>query len=246
MNLKEGESSEDLQYKGLRIIQKEGAFRFGTDSVLLAGFVRAGSKEKIVDLGAGTGVISILLEGRTGAKLIAVEIQPDQCDMAERSVRMNGQDIEVIEADMRTVCEKLGYGSFDAAVCNPPYYPVSGGELSKKGEGEYSGAATHEKFCTFEEVAQSASKLLKYGGRFFMCCPAGRLAEAFGALMRNSLEPKRLRLAASTEEKAPYLALIEAKKGGAPGMIVEKQLVICGKDGKYTEELNRIYHRENG
>ena len=243
VTLREGERIEDLQYKGLRLIQRDGSFRFGTDSVLLAGFARIGSKEKAVDLCAGCGVIAILLQGRTGAELTAVEIDPTACSMARRSVEMNGQPIEIVEADMRTAHELLGLGRFDAAVCNPPYYPAGGGQVSRKGEGEYEGAATHDVLCALTDVAASAAKLLKFGGKLFMCCPASRLAEAFAALAAEKLEPKRMRLVASTPDKAPYLALIEAKKGAAPGLVIEKTLTVANADGSYTEEVDRIYHR---
>ena len=98
IELKNGERLEDLQFKGLRIIQSGSGFRFGTDSVLLAGFAKVGAKDCVLDMGSGTGVIAILLEGRTGAKLTGVEIQAVQCDMAARSAKLNGQDIEFIKA----------------------------------------------------------------------------------------------------------------------------------------------------
>ena len=238
------ERIEDLQYKGLRIIINTRGFRYGTDSVLLAAFAQAKQKERVADLGAGTGIIAILLQARTGAELTAIEIQPEQCDMARRSVVMNGQPITVIEADMRSP-ELAGLKRFDAAVCNPPYYPAGHGRISAKGQEGFEGAATHELYCTMEEVAASAARLIKYGGRFYMCCPASRLSEAFCALAANKLEPKRMRLVASKAEKEPYLALIEAKKGAAPGLRIEKQLVICGADGEYTGEAKRIYHLDD-
>lgn len=237
--MNEGERIEDLQYKGLRIIVNERGFRYGTDSVLLAGFAKAGAKERVVDLGSGTGVIAMLLAARTGAALTAVEIQPEQCDMARRSIAMNGQQIEVVEADMRKL---TGLAPFDAAVCNPPYYPSTHGRTSVKGEPGFEGAATHDIYCTLDEVAESAARLIKYGGRFYMCCPTQRLAEAFCALSAQKLEPKRMRLVASRAEKAPYLALIEAKKGAAPGLILDRTLVLCENDGSYTEETRSIYH----
>ena len=242
--LNQGERIEDLQYKDLRIIQSDKGFRFGTDSVLLAGFARVGAKDRVVDLGSGTGVIAILLEARTGAKLTAIEIQAVQCGMARRSVEMNRQPIEVIEGDMRSVHEQIGRGVFDAAVCNPPYYPASAGGISRKGEGVFEGAATHELYCTLEEVAKSASRLIKFGGKLFICCPAERLSEAFCELTRAGIEPKRLRLVAARLDKAPYLAMIEAKKGGSPGLIVEKQLTVYDADGAYTPEVRRIYHKD--
>ena len=245
MILREGERIEDLQYKGLRIIQSEKRFRFGTDSVLLAGFVRVSAKDRVIDLGAGTGVIAILLEGRTGAKLTALEIQTEDCDMARRSAELNGQDITVIEADMRLAHECLGTGVFDAAVCNPPYFPASGGKVSQKGGAGFEGAATHDLLCTLDDVAKSAARLIKFGGKFFLCGPTARLSEILCSLTENGLEPKRLRLVAARADKAPYLALIEAKKGAAKGLTMEKLLVIENDDGTPTEEINRIYHREN-
>lgn len=245
-DLKPGEKTEDLQYKGLKIIQRSGVFRFGTDSVLLAGWVKAGKNDRVIDLGTGTGVIAILLEGRTGAKLTAIDIQEEQCSMARRSCEMNGQKIDIRECDMRSAHEIFGRGQFDVAVCNPPYYPKNTGAVSKKGSGEYEGAATHELYCSLKEVAESAERLLKYGGRLYICCPSSRLVEAMTALIECKLEPKRMRLVASREDKAPYLALIEAKKGAAPGLIIEKQLNVTNADGSFTEETNRIYHRENG
>ncbi len=243
--LRPGEKLEDLQYKGLRIIQSERGFRFGTDSVLLSGFASVGPKDRVVDLGSGTGVIAILLNGRTGAKLTAIEIQAVQCDMARRSIALNGQDIEVIEADMREAHALPGVGGFDAAVCNPPYYPASGGKLSQKGEEGFEGAATHDIYCTLREVAVSAARLIKFGGKLFMCCPAERLSEALCSLTEQKLEPKRLRLVAAREDKPPYLALIEAKKGAAPGLKIEKQLTVCDENGELTPEVRRIYHLDD-
>ena len=238
-----GERIEDLQYKGLRIIQSDTGFRFGTDSVLLASFVTGGTGDRIVDLGAGCGVIAILLEGRLGARLTAVELRPMGCSLARRSAELNGQEIEVVEGDMRSLSESLGRGVFDSAVCNPPYHSTRSGAVSQKGEPGFEGTATHETECTLEDVAGASSKLLKFGGKLFMCCPASRLAEAFRALTDEKLEPKRLRLVASRAEKAPYLALIEAKKGAAPGLRIEPALTIMNADGSFTQEIDRIYHR---
>lgn len=233
---------EDLQYKGLRILVREGQFRYGTDSVLLAGFVRASGKERVIDLGAGTGVIALLVHARTGASLTCLELQPEQCELAKRSIKMNGLEMEVVCADMR---EYRPARLYDAAVCNPPYHPADHGRVSQKGSPGYEGAATHELYCNFEEVAASAARMLKYGGKFFTCCPVGRLSEAFCALSGSGLEPKRLRLVASVEGKTPYLALIEAKKGAAPGLRLEPQLDLTHRDGSYTEEADRIYHRND-
>ena len=234
------ERIDDLQFKGMKIIQSENAFRFGTDSVLLAGFSNPSKSEKCIDLGAGTGVLSILLNARTGCRMTCAEIDSEQCGRMERSVIMNGQqnEIEILNIDYIKEKKQLGAGKFDSAVCNPPYFKESGGIVSKNAE------ATHDISANIFEITQAAAYLLKFGGKLFICFPANALAELFAALEKAKTEPKRLRFVASNPDSRPYLALVEAKKGGKRGLIVEKTLVIHTENGNYTDEVKKIYHEQ--
>ena len=119
-----GETLEDLQLGGLRILQKRQGFRYGMDSVLLADFVRMDEKARYADFGAGTGILPLLLTGRgKGASCDALELQPEMAEMAGRSMAMNGLSdrIRVHCADVREAETLLGRCSVDAVVCNPPY-----------------------------------------------------------------------------------------------------------------------------
>ena len=98
--LKAGERIDDLQRSALGIIQNPAHFCFGTDAVLLSGFVRASAKERVADLCTGNGIVPLLLSAKTRAKeIVGVEIQPEIADMAERSIAMNG-----LSERVRTVC----------------------------------------------------------------------------------------------------------------------------------------------
>ncbi|MBO7385522.1 MAG: methyltransferase, partial [Clostridia bacterium] len=121
---KEGERIDDLQRGGLKILQKEHGFRFGTDAVLLSDFALIRRRERVADFGTGTGVIALLIAARhPDVRLDAIELQPDMADMARRSVEMNGlQDrITMHEGDLRDAPKMLGCGRLDAVICNPPY-----------------------------------------------------------------------------------------------------------------------------
>ena len=122
--LRDGERLDDLQCDGLKLIQRPDAFRFGTDSVLLADFACPRPKDRAVDLGCGTGAIALLMAAHApGITVDAVEIQPDIADMARRSVMMNGMAdrVRVLSADMREVWREIGPEKHTLAVCNPPY-----------------------------------------------------------------------------------------------------------------------------
>lgn len=233
-----GERTDDLQFMGMKIIQSENAFRFGTDSVLLAGFAKPLKTDECIDLGAGSGALSILLNARTGCRVTAVEIDAEQCGRLERSLILNGRETEITVLNLDYIAEKkrLGAGKFSCAVCNPPYFKESSGALSKNPE------ATHDVSANIFEIAETAAYALKFGGKLFICFPAMALAELFAALEAAKLEPKRLRLVSVNTSSKPYLALVEAKKGAKRGLIAENTLVIHGNDGNYTDEVKQIYH----
>ena len=90
-NLKENERIDDLEYKGLKIIQNTEGFCFGIDSVLLADFAKEIKRDsKVIDLGTGTGIIGILLCAKTEiSRMVGVEIQEEVYDIAKRNVKLN-------------------------------------------------------------------------------------------------------------------------------------------------------------
>ena len=125
MQLKENERIDDLEYKGLKIIQNKNGFCFGIDSVLLSDFAKDIRNNSIVlDLGTGTGILSILLTAKTNLKKIyGIDIQEDVIEMAKRSVVLNRLEdkIEMLHnnvKELETVFEK---NSIDSIVTNPPY-----------------------------------------------------------------------------------------------------------------------------
>ena len=210
---------EDLQLNGLSIVVDKEGFSYGSDAVLLANFAKPRRGDNCLDLGAGTGILSILINGKTGARFTAVEIQRPACLLMEESIALNAQEgeITVLNADLRELGGLFPAGSFDGAVCNPPYF--SGGTRS---ENPAVALSIHQDGCGIYDVARCAGRLLKNGGRLWLCYPASRLAECLHAMVESGLQPKRLRLIDG--KNGPYLALIECLKGGKTGLIIERNL----------------------
>ena len=239
--LKPGERVDDLQCRGCRLIQKVKGFRFGTDSVLLADFATPRKGERAVDLGCGTGAIALLMAGHQPDMTVdAVELQPDIADMARRSVALNGLEarMRVFPGDMRDIWRTLGAGRYSLAVCNPPY-GKSGAALESRSETKR--LARHEGDLSPADVAASAAKLLKNGGRFCAIFPAPRAYELMRAMDDAGIAPKRVRTVHGVAGRAPKFVLIEGVKQGGEGLHWLPPLVLRNEDGAFTEEWHRIY-----
>lgn len=236
------ERVDDLQFRGLRIIQDPSAFCFGMDAVLLSDFARIRPGDRVGDLGTGTGILALLLAGREPRSTFeAFEIQPAMADMARRSVLLNGLQTRIVVhcGDMSQASQRLGHGGLSLVVANPPY--------GRRGETLLNPAmekrlARHEVGGTIEAFCRSAGQLLKYGGRFCVVFPAGRMLELADAMRNARLEPKRMRLVFSKADKPPHLVLMEGIKGARPMVHMLPPLIIYEVDGQPTKELERIYH----
>lgn len=213
--------------------------KFGTDAFLLADFASPRHKDKVCDLGTGCGIIPLLMQISFAPKLIyGVDIQSRAIEQLGISVEKNGlKNIVPICADLKELWQGAPFGSLDVVTCNPPYKADGAGMQSLS---EAQRIARHEIMCDINDVCRAASRLLKFGGRFCLCNRPERLADVISAMKANSIEPKELRFVCKTPSDAPWLFLIEGKKGGKPFMKVLPQLYINGAEG-FSDELLSIY-----
>ena len=233
---------EALRPGGLRFAYGNGQHPPGLDSFLLASLPRLKAGWKVCDLGCGTGLLGLLLlQRRRELTVTGLDIQPEAVRLGKLAAAENRVEDRLFFRleDLRKTA--LPAGSFDLAVCNPPYFPPSAGPLPK---GEARRTARTEETCTLEDVCRAAGRLLRWGGAFCLVHKPERLTDLLCALRGEGLEPKRLRLVSLRPERAPSLLLLEARRGGKPGLAVEEPLILENPDGSPTAELNRIYFRE--
>ena len=237
------ERVDDLCMGGRQIIQRTDEFCFSMDAVLLAHFPRLTGRERILDLGTGTGIIPLLIAD-FAAHITAVELSPVQAELAARNVRMNGlaEKITVREGDYRAPSALFACGEYDLVFSNPPYRAVTSGAVSA---GDGRAAARHEITATLADTVRAASFALRHGGRLAMVHLPERLSEIILALHAEHLAVKRLRMVQPRADRAPNLMLIEAVKGAAlAGMRHEPALIVRDAEGHYTEEIRSIYGQE--
>ncbi|MBR5817534.1 MAG: methyltransferase [Clostridia bacterium] len=232
--------NERLDYvnDSISLIQKTDGLTFGTDALLLAGYIRGKSKRGL-EIGGGTGIISMLLAARCKiAATDTVEVQKEYAELIERNIALNNlcEKIRVIHADIRALPPSEEY---DIVFTNPPYMKTDSGKLN---ENDAKSAARHEVNGGIAELIFAGSRLLKWGGALVAVYRPDRLMDILSAMREAKLEPKRLTLVQASAASKPSMVLIESKKGGKSGIKVTRPLIIYknGTSGEYSEDMNFI------
>lgn len=234
---------ESLRPGGLRFVWDDDLFHPGTDTFLLSSLPRLRPGLRVCDLGSGTGLLGLLLlQRQRDLSVTGVELHPGAAALLERAAAENGLSgrLAACRGDLREIRSLLPAGQFDLAVCNPPYYPAKSGKLPREAAAQN---ARTETACTLEDVCRAAAYLLRWGGALCLVHKPERLTDLLCALRGAGLEPKRLRVVCPRPETAPSLVLLEARRGGRPGLSWEPPLVLETAEGRPTTELDRIYFR---
>ena len=250
--LKENERIDELGINNMKLIQNKEYFLFGTDSVLLANFVNVdNSKNNIIDLCSGSGVVAILISQKVKYnKIFSVELQEQMYDIAKRNIELNNLDIVAIKSDIKDVeyiksilKENNIKESVDIITVNPPYKPKGSGV---KNENTIKYIARHEELCALEDIFKTSSVLLKSKGKLYIVHKPERLVDLICIARKYKLEAKRIRYIYPKIELKPSIVLIEYVKDGGNECIVEKAIIEYDEKGKYTKEFMDIVGGEYG
>ena len=234
------ERTERLWPEGPRYWYDERCFPPSTDSFLLGGFANPRRGEKVCDLGAGAGLLGLLLLAREPSlTVVGVERDAHACAMLARNAAENGLPMTALCADLRQR-ETLPAGAFQLAVSNPPYFAPHTGAVAEGTRGE----ARTELTAALDDIFAAAERLLQWGGRLCLVYRPERLAALMTAAVAHGLEPKRMRMVQHTARSAPSLVLLECRRGGKPGLSVEPPLLLRLEDGGESPDVRRAYFRD--
>jgi tRNA1Val (adenine37-N6)-methyltransferase len=216
-------------------------YRFDLDPVLLAGF--APPAGHILDLGAGCGVIGLLLLALGKSEQVtAVEIQPELAALAGRNAREN-----LADSRMRVLCgdlRRLDLPRVDAVVFNPPYFRTGEGRVPPD-QGRAAGR--YESAGTLADFMAAAARALENGGRVSGIVPARRACEVESGLIAHGLFLQRRRDVCARAGQSFRALLWQAVK--APGAraeppVVEPPLVVHATSGREFSPEVRALLRE--
>lgn len=228
----------DYVNDSLSLIQKPDGLTFGTDALLLAGYV-SGKYKNGYELGAGSGIISMLLLSRVKIdRITAIEVQTEYADLTRRNAELNSLSDRLIPlcADLRDV---KGYGTADMVFTNPPYMRTDSGKANLT---DAKNAARHEVFGGISDFCEAGKRLLKFGGSFYAVYRPDRLCDLLAEMRRCGIEPKRMTFIMANAEAEPSMVLVEGRLGGKSGLFITKPLIIYKdkQNADYGEDMNYI------
>ena len=228
---------DQLWPDGFRFLFDDGLFQPSTDSFLLGSFPLLRKGLRVCDLGAGTGLLGLLLLAREASLHVTT------VELSRRNTELNGLEERVVnlQGDLREAAQLPAAGRFDLVVSNPPYFDAGRGAVARE---KSRSVARSDATCTLPQLCDAAGRLLRYGGSFCVVFRTERMAELFACLRERGLEPKRLRMVQNTARSAPKLLLLDARKGGKAGLTVLPPLLLRDEDGGETPELAQIYFRD--
>lgn len=215
----------DLFDYGLYIYQDTEGFKFSADSILLAELVSLKKHDNILDLCAGNMAVGQILSKYSDSKIVGFEIQKDIYDLAIKSIQENNLSdrLTVINDDINNVGNYYNNETFDAIVCNPPYFKVNS---HIKNSGEKLSIARHEVKFTLEDAFKISKTYLKNKGDLYIVHRANRLDEIINYGFRYNIHIKDIELIKTKENDMPYIAVVRAVKNGAPGVKINSDICI--------------------
>lgn len=239
--MRDDETIDELRHLGLHVAQQKEGYRFSLDPLLLCDFCEPGGRVSIADLGTGCGIIPLVLARvEPAAAIVGIEHQEAMAELARRNVAVNGlaDRISIFHEDLLHVRSRYPVSTFDLVVANPPFRKQGTGKISPKAGRDL---ARHESTANLADFLATAKYLVKPAGRICFIYHPSRLAELFAVATELKLAPLRLRMVHGSCSAEARMFLVELVKGRSGEMRVLPPLVVFDEDGRYTEEMQRMF-----
>jgi len=236
------ELTKDSLFGGrLQIRQSRSGYRFSMDAVVIANQADINANDRVLDLGTGCGVISLILAHiHPDITVYGVEIQKNQATIAARNVRDNNLEkrVTILHQDLKTLSPHQTAGTVDVVICNPPHIEKFCGRISFN---DQLAVSRHEIKITLDDLVKLAKRMLCRSGRLIMIYPAERLVDLIDRMRSCGIEPKKMSILYTKKNTPAKRILLEGVKGGRPGLAITQPLIIHNADGSYTKMAQRIF-----
>lgn len=254
----EGENivPEDLGRGGLKLLQHKDCYKLDTASVLLAwfasSFVRKGKPCEMLELGSGTGGVSLLCSARVlNAHIDGVELLELPYKVFLENIKLNNLSdrITSYNCDLRDLPAEVKNKAYDVVFMNPPFYDgTKGSAVDPAVKPEHMAAARFADCGVLEDFIRVQSlRTRTSGGYAVMCINPERVPECFALYSKYKITPVRLLTVHANEGKPAFLALIAGKKGAPNAEFKALPPLFINEKGSdaLTKRARHIYEEEH-
>ena len=203
-----------FQFKKFIVHQEKGSLKVCTDACLFGAWVAdqlkayLPSQAQILDIGTGTGLLSLMLTQELVSPVDAIEIDADAYVQATDNFRISPwpEKLSAHHTDIRLFRPTHRY---DLIIANPPFY-----ENDLRSEDEQKNKAKHETTLDLSTLTGLAAGWLKPGGHFALLLPAHREKQALEVSVASGMHPRNITKVRQTERHAAFRVMIIFRKDG--------------------------------
>jgi tRNA1Val (adenine37-N6)-methyltransferase len=225
-----------FQFKQFTVWHDKCGMKVGTDGVLLGAWTKAVGNIDVLDIGAGTGLVSLMIAQKTNGNIDTVEIDEDACcQMAENFTRSTWQERLTAHQssiqDYAKVCSK----KYDLIVSNPPFF-----QTSLKSPDLKRAQARHSETLSLQDLVFAISRLLKPDGRFAVILPVELKGDYISEISKYDFWVTHETKVIPYPGKSPVRVLIESARTKLNDKYIEELVVRDSPAGKYTETFRKL------
>lgn len=226
-------SNQYFDFKKFRIRHDQCAMKVGTDAVLLGSWVDYGNAQRVLDIGCGSGILSLMAAQRA-TKAAVHGIDVDASAVAQSQLNADNSPfanrLSFEQADVRNYSSEK---KFDLILCNPPFYTED--TLSPDGRRSLARNACS---LSFADLVEKASALLTCGGTFHVVLPFSEKDSFLHICAEKKLWAFRICQVRTTERKAPKRILISCSRKEVQSPCLEE--LVLSENGKRSEQFSRL------
>ena len=232
----------------MKLFQLKDGYRYNSDSLFLWDFARKNcsfkASQSLLDVGCGCGILGLLLARDCNCALSCIDIQPQNCELAQMNAQANDIKASIICADFFKDWEsgnsagnfRIPSQSFERIICNPPFYDFGG-----ENKNAHKNTSRNASSFDISAFASKCSKLLAPKGELVLCYDARLVDRLLQALLEAGLKPIKLAFLHSKPSKPANIVLVVAKKGAKSPLCVFGSLFACNESGTHSDFAKEVF-----
>ncbi|MCI7448045.1 tRNA1(Val) (adenine(37)-N6)-methyltransferase [Campylobacter sp.] len=250
----------------MKLFQLKDGYRYNSDSLFLWDFARKNcsfkTSQSLLDVGCGCGILGLLLARDFNCALSCIDIQPQNCELAQINAGANDIKASIICADFFKDWESgnsagnskensagnsagnFGIPSqscqrnqiFERIICNPPFYDFGG-----ENKNAHKNTSRNASSFDISAFASKCSELLAPKGELVLCYDARLVDRLLQALLEAGLKPIKLAFLHSKPSKPANVVLVVAKKGAKSPLCVFGSLFACNESGTHSDFAKEVF-----